>query len=250
MTNNNIYFIANWKMYGNPASLNTINNVIKLTKSKKFSKIKIVYCPPYTLLGNFVKKTKKSKIFVGAQNCHYESEYGAYTGSINAKMIKYLGAKFVIVGHSETRKQGDTNNEINMKIKSALKSNLRIIFCIGESLYEKRKKKTKTVLLRQIKIGLKKIKNLQNLILAYEPLWSIGTGIVPKNIDLEKNINFIRKNLNKLKNGKRIKIIYGGSVNPNNVKNLARIPGISGFIVGGASLNSKKFIDIIKKSII
>ena len=114
----------------------------------------------------------------------------------------------------------------------------------------KKKKKTKTVLLRQIKIGLKKIKNLQNLILAYEPLWSIGTGIVPKNIDLEKNINFIRKNLNKLKNGKRIKIIYGGSVNPNNVKNLARIAGISGFIVGGASLNSKKFIDIIKKSTI
>ena len=247
MTNNNMYFIANWKMYGNFRSVNSIDNVVKLTKSKKFSKIKIVYCPPYTLLDKFVKKTKNSKVSIGAQNCHYESEYGAFTGCINAKIIKDTGSRFVIIGHSECRKAGDTNSKINMKIKSALKSNLKIIFCIGETLDEKRSKKTKNVLINQIKNGLKKIKNLENIIIAYEPIWSIGTGIIPNNIDLKKNISFIRKNLNYKKNAK---IIYGGSVNPNNIENLIRIPGINGFLVGGASLNAKKFIDIIKKSII
>ena len=139
MTNNNMYFIANWKMHGSHTSINSINKVISLIKSKKFRKIKIVYCPPFTLLDVFVKKTKNSRLSVGAQNCHYESDYGAFTGSVNAKMIKDTGSKFVIIGHSESRKEGDTNKKINMKIQSALKSNLKIIFCIGESLYEKKK---------------------------------------------------------------------------------------------------------------
>ena len=250
MTNNNIYFVANWKMHGNLASLNSINNVIKLAKSKKFRKIKIVYCPPYTLLEAFVKKTKNSYISVGAQNCHHEIEYGAYTGFINSKMIKNIGSKFVIIGHSESRQDGDTDSKINLKIKSALKSNLKIIFCIGESLKDRRKNKTNSILAKQIKKGLQNIKKLDNLIIAYEPLWSIGTGVIPKRNDLEKNLNFIRKNLNRIKNGNKISILYGGSVNTNNISNLARIPQINGFIVGGSSLKSKKFIDIIKKSII
>ena len=249
MTNNNMYFVANWKMFGDLASINSINNVIKLAKSKKFRKIKIVYCPPYTLLNNFVKKTKNSKISIGAQNCHYESQYGAYTGFISAKMIKDTGSKFVIIGHSERRIEGDDDKKINMKIKSALESNLKIIFCVGESLKNKKNNKTNQILSRQIKNGLKKIKKHENLIVAYEPIWSIGTGILPNNTELEKNIYFIRKNLNKLKNGKKIKILYGGSVNSNNIRNLTRISGINGFIVGGSSLKSKKFIDIIKKSI-
>ena len=143
MTNNKIYFIANWKMYGKKSSIKTLNNVIKLSKISKYKKANIIYCPPYTLLEQFVKKTKKSKIVVGAQNCHNDENYGAYTGSINTKMIKDTGSKFVIIGHSENRQTGDTNSLINLKIKSAIKQKLNIIFCIGESLKENKKKKNK-----------------------------------------------------------------------------------------------------------
>ena len=120
MTNNNIYFIANWKMYGNTSSINSINSVIKLSKKKKFKKATIVYCPPYTLLKTFYNKVKFSKILVGAQNCHSHSEFGPFTGSINAKLITSTGAKYVIIGHSENRNQGDTDLHINQKIKLAI----------------------------------------------------------------------------------------------------------------------------------
>ena len=136
-----------------------------------------------------------------------------------------------------------------MKIKSAINSNLHIIFCIGEKLNDKKRKKTNLVLKRQIKNGLKKIKKYENIIVAYEPVWSIGTGIIPKSSELTKDINFIRKVLKSKKIIKNIKILYGGSVNPGNVQHLSRIAGINGFIVGGSSINSKNFIDIIKKSI-
>jgi len=128
-------------MYGKNSSINTLNNVIKLSKISKYKKANIIYCPPYTLLDQFVKKTKKSKIVIGAQNCHNDENYGAYTGSINAKMIKDTGSKFVIIGHSDNRQAGDTYTLINLKIKSAIKQKLNIIFCIGESLKENKKKK-------------------------------------------------------------------------------------------------------------
>ena len=133
-------------------------------------------------------------------------------------MIKDSGSKFVIIGHSEMRKEGDTDKKINMKIKSAINSNLHIIFCIGEKLNDKKRKKTNLVLKRQIKNGLKKIKKYENVIVAYEPVWSIGTGIIPKSSELTKNINFIRKVLKSKKIIKNIKILYGGSVNPGNVR--------------------------------
>jgi len=249
MTNNNIYFIANWKMFGSLSSINSINKVISLSKSKKFKKARIVYCPPYTLLESFVKKTKKSNIKVGAQNCHYESDFGAHTGFVNCKMIKDTGSEFVIIGHSEVRNEGDDDTKINLKIKSAIKSKLKIIFCIGETLKEKNRNKTNLVLKKQIKNGLKKINKYENIIFAYEPVWSIGTGLVPTNSELNKNINFIRENLKSIKIKKNINVLYGGSVKPNNVKDLSKITGINGFIIGGASVNSKNFIDIIKKSI-
>jgi len=236
-------------MFGKQNSINSINKVINLTKSKKYKKIKIIYCPPYTLLKSFVKKTKKTKISVGAQNCHYISDYGPNTGFVNSKMIKDTGSKFVIIGHSEMRKEGDDDKKINLKIKSAINSNLKIIFCIGETLKDKKSKKTNSVLKKQIKNGLKKIKKYENIIFAYEPVWSIGTGIVPNNLELTKNIKFIRKILKSLKIVKNIKTLYGGSVNSSNVKSLSKIAVINGFIVGGASINSKNFIDIIKKSI-
>ena len=244
-----MYFIANWKMYGNLSSINTVKNVINLSKKTKFKKIKIIYCPPYTLLRPLIKKLRKSKIQVGAQNCHTDNEFGAYTGSINAKMIKSVGGKFVIIGHSENRLEGDSNKKINLKIKSSLKENLKVIFCIGENLKEKRNKKTNKILNSQIINGLKNVKNLNNIIVAYEPIWAIGTGIIPKSNDLDKQVKTIKKILNKRFKSKNPKVLYGGSVNSKNISDLRQISSIDGFLIGGASQKSKNFIDIIKKTI-
>ena len=250
MTNNNMYFIANWKMHGNTADINKSKSVIKLANLKKYKILKIIYCPPFTLLKIFFDKIKNSNVFIGAQNCHSVSGYGAFTGSINAKLIKYTGAKYIILGHSENRRSGEIDKNINKKIHSALKENLKVIFCIGEKLSEKRKKNTYNILKKQLINGLKDIKKIENIIIAYEPVWSIGTGVVPKNSELTSNIKNIKKILYKFKKSESNKILYGGSVNPNNVKELAKIKEINGFLVGGASLSPKKFIDIIKKSII
>ena len=249
MTNNNMYFIANWKMYGNKADINKSASVIKLANNKKYKKHKIIYCPPYTLLDNFYNKTKKSNVDIGAQNCDSNQDYGAFTGSINVKLIKSIGAKYIIIGHSENRRNGETDLIINKKILSTLKENLKIVFCIGETLSEKKKKITYNVLKKQITNGLRGIKNINNIIFAYEPVWSIGTGIVPKNLELIRNIINIKRILRKFKKNENAKILYGGSVNPKNVKKLAQIKEINGFLIGGASLSAKKFIDIIKKSI-
>ena len=139
------------------------------------------------------KKLVNSAIIVGAQNCHEAENYGAFTGSINSKMIKNAGAKFVIIGHSENRQIGETNKMVNLKIRSALKSGLKIIFCIGETLKERRKKITKSILNKQIKLGLDKIKDKKNIIIAYEPIWSIGSGIIPKHRELLETIGYIKK---------------------------------------------------------
>ena len=246
---NKILFIANWKMFGNLNSVKSIESVINLSKKKNYKNAKIIYCPPYTLLNYFVIKTRKTNLDVGAQNCHYEINTGPFTGSISSTMIKKLGAKYVIIGHSENRSNGETNNLINKKIHSAILNNLNVIFCIGENLFEKKNKKTNKILKKQIDMGLKKIKKIDKIIFAYEPVWSIGTGKVLTNKELTKQVINIKKIIkNKFKNQKT-KIIYGGSVNNQNINNLKQIKEINGFLIGGASQNSKKFIDIIKKTI-
>ena len=246
---NKILFIANWKMFGDLNSVKSIQSVINLSKKKNYKNAKIIYCPPYTLLNYFVIKTRKTNLDVGAQNCHYEINTGPYTGSISSTMIKKLGAKYVIIGHSENRSNGETNTQINKKIHSAILNNLNVIFCIGENLFEKKNKKTNKILKQQIDLGLKKIKKIDKIIFAYEPVWSIGTGKVLTNKELIKQVIIIKKIIkNKFKNQKT-KIIYGGSVNNQNINNLKQIKEINGFLIGGASQNSKKFIDIIKKTI-
>ena len=246
---NNMFFIANWKMFGDFKSVNSIKKVINLSKNKKYKKAKIVYCPPYTLINKTLKLVKNSNIEVGAQNCHYSQSPGPFTGSINTNLIKLSGARYVIIGHSENRVAGDTNQIINLKIKSALKKKLKVIFCIGETLKEKRKKKTNLILNSQITSGLNKIKKDSNIIFAYEPVWSIGTGIIPKIDNLENQIFHIKKMIIKFWKLKNPKIIYGGSVNSKNISELKKISSINGFLVGGASQNYKNFIDIIKKTI-
>tara|TARA_Y100001935_G_C17225642_1_gene467643 strand:+ start:59 stop:805 length:747 start_codon:yes stop_codon:yes gene_type:complete len=245
---NNIYLVANWKMYGGPSNLKSLNKVINLRKLKKYRKANIIYFPPFTLISNLVSKFKKTNISVGGQNCHYQENYGSFTGSISPKMLKDLGCKYVILGHSENRILGDTDEIINKKIQSALNKKLKIIFCIGETLSEKKSKLTFSVLKRQINKGLKRIKNFQKIIIAYEPVWSIGTGIIPKNKELETNVGKIRNIFSK-KTKKKLLILYGGSVNSKNISILKNISGIDGFLIGSASQNSKKFIDIIKKTI-
>ena len=245
---NNIYFIANWKMYGSTSTLSSLNKLINLSEQKKYNKAKIIYFPPFTLIYNFMNKFKKTKISIGGQNCHHIENYGSFTGSISPKMLKDLGCRYVIIGHSENRTAGETDANINKKILSALNKNLKIVFCIGETLKEKRKKITHTILKNQINKGLKGIKNYKNILIAYEPVWSIGTGVIPKHNELETNVSNIRKLLSK-KTSVKLPILYGGSVNDKNISNLKNIRGIKGFLVGSASQNSKKFIDIIKKTI-
>jgi len=244
MTNKYMYFVANWKMYGNLSSLNALNKVIKFSKSKEIKGGRLIYCPPYTLISSFSKKFRNCQIGIGAQNCHESEDYGAHTGYVNSNMLKNIGAHFVIIGHSENRKEGESDKLINLKIKSALKAKLKVIFCIGETLNEKKNKKTYSILSKQIKTGLKNIENKSNIFLAYEPVWAIGSGLIPKSQDLFKTVEFIK---NKFKD-KLPKVLYGGSVNPQNITNLREIDNIDGFLIGGASQNVKKFIDIIKKS--
>jgi len=231
-------------MYGNIKSLNTLDKVIKFSKSKEINKGRLIYCPPFTLLSSFLKKFQNCLIDIGAQNCHESNDYGPHTGFINSKMLKNVGANYVIIGHSENREKGETDKIINQKIQSAIKAKLKIIFCIGETLKQKKNGKTKSVLRKQIKYGLNKISKKTNLFIAYEPVWSIGTGKIPKMKDLEQTVKFIKSNFKE----KKPKILYGGSVNPNNIKYLKTIKELDGFLIGGASQNSKKFIDIVKKT--
>ena len=238
-----MYFIANWKMFGGVSTLNSLKKVIKFLKTfKKSKKIKIIYCPPNTLINLMSKKFLKTRIEVGAQNCHESMSYAPLTGSINPLMLKNVGAKYVIIGHSENRQSGETDKLTNLKIKAAIKVGLKVIFCIGETFSQKRKKITKKILSKQIKLGLNKVQKKKNIIIAYEPVWSIGTGIIPKSDELFKTIDFIKNNV------KNNKVLYGGSVNPKNIRDLKSIKNIDGFLIGGASQEAKKFIDIIKKT--
>ena len=246
MTNKIRYFIANWKMYGDLASLKSIKNVIKFSRFSISKKFKIIYCPPYTLLSDFVDTLKKSSIETGAQNIHENYDFGAHTGFINSKMLKNLGVKYVIIGHSENRTLGEDHKQINKKILSAIKSKLNVIFCIGETSFQRKNKKTNIILKKQIMNGLKGIGKKCKIIVAYEPVWSIGTGVVPNNLELEKNIKFIKSIISK--KFKNYKILYGGSVSPNNIQKLNMIDLLDGYLIGGASQSSKKLIDIIQKT--
>ncbi len=232
-------------MFGDLRTLNSLDKVIKFSKINK-NKFKLIYCPPNTLIRPMSKRLKNSNLEVGAQNCHENDDYGAFTGQVNSRMLKSVGAKYVILGHSENRKTGENDNLINLKIKSAIKVGLKVIFCVGETLKEKKNKKTTQVLKKQIEKGLQSIKNKSKIIIAYEPVWSIGTGLIPKSEDLIKSVLFIRNRFGR----KSPKILYGGSVNGDNINQLKNIKSIDGFLIGGASQDPKKIIDIIKKTYI
>ena len=193
------------------------------------------------------KKLVSKFISLGVQNCHYHEGYGPFTGSVNAAMLKKAGAEYIILGHSENRLEGESNKLIKKKIISSLNQKLNVVFCIGETLYEKRRNKTFSVLRKQIKSSLKKNFNINKIIIAYEPVWSIGTNQIPKINELKNIIKFIKNDFkNILKTKKYPKVLYGGSVNDKNIRLFSPISEIDGFLIGGASQSSKKFIDIIR----
>jgi triosephosphate isomerase len=248
MTNKLKHFVGNWKMFGDFSSLKIINSIDNFcqTHKKTFNKKKVILCVPNTLIEFFSKKNFKH-ISIGAQNCHHEQNYGSYTGSVNALMLKNVGAEYIILGHSENRSDGDNNKIIKKKIESALNQKLKIIFCIGETLLEKRKGKTFSVIKKQLSDSLNKRHDLSKIIIAYEPIWSIGTGKIPNISYLEKIFKFIKYEFEKIyKTRKSPIMLYGGSVNASNIANFSLISNIDGFLIGGASQSSKKFIDIIK----
>ena len=247
MTNKNKYFVANWKMNGTNKSINLHKKIIQFAK-KKSLKSNIIYCPPYTLIRSFVDIFKNSKIKFGAQNCFYKDSYGSYTGQLSSKMIKESGCDYIILGHSESRVHGDNDKIINKKIISSLNNNLKVIFCFGETYKEKKNKNTNRIINKQITLALKNVKNRNNILFAYEPIWSIGTGKILNNSDLESCLFYIQKLLKSKFRIKNPKILYGGSVNSHTVKMFKNINNIDGFLIGSASLNVNKFIDIIKKT--
>ena len=249
MTNKLKYFVGNWKMFGDFGSLKIIyriNNFYSKFKEKG-RKNKIIFCIPNTLIHFFTSKLKSKFISIGAQNCHYHKTYGPFTGSVSASMLKKIGAKYVILGHSENRSEGDTKSIIKKKIESAINQKLNVIFCVGETFKEKNKNKTFIILRKQIKASISKKFNLNKIIIAYEPVWSIGTGKVPKASELSKTFKFIKSEFKKNFRRKKYPVVlYGGSVNNKNIGMFSTIPEIDGFLIGGASQSSKKFIDIIK----
>tara|TARA_B100000965_G_C19483708_1_gene709788 strand:+ start:286 stop:1005 length:720 start_codon:yes stop_codon:yes gene_type:complete len=235
-------------MFGRPSYYKILEKINRyIVRHKKNKSLNIVACVPNTLITLYSNKLKKTLIKVGAQNCSEFQNDGPYTGSVSGKMIKDAGAKYVIIGHSESREQGDTDKIIKNKIESAFKAGLQIIFCFGETLSEKNKKKTKQIIRNQIQKAITNKKFLKKILFAYEPVWSIGSNKIPKITELNYIIRDIKKFVKyTYKNNKKIKVLYGGSVNSLNIEKLKLINQIDGYLVGGASQSSKKFIDILK----
>jgi triosephosphate isomerase len=257
--------VANWKM--NPQSLpeakklfNSIKNWVK-RNSNVLKNIGIIICPPFVYLSNFAPlasniKHRTPSISLGAQDLFWE-EKGAFTGEISPKMLKDLGVEYVIVGHSEKRKIfGETDEIINKKLKAAIKAKLKPILCIGETLEERKKGKTFKILKSQLTKALYHLttqplihsatKPLSHLIFAYEPVWAIGTGNPCKPKDAKEVLTFLRKLTQTLFHSTtQPLILYGGSVNSKNAKDYIEV-GFDGLLVGGASLDPKEFIGIIK----
>ena len=242
------YFIGNWKMFGIPNSIKIIKKINNFAqKDKNKNSYRAIIAPPFTLLHDFSKYFNKKKISIAAQNCFHKDGFSSDTGSISAFMIKKLGIKNIIIGHSDNRAQGDDNKILLSKINHALLNNLKIIFCIGENLKEKKHKRTNQIIKTQLTTVLTNNLDKKKIIIAYEPIWSIGTGLVPNNEDLTNTVKFIKKILRGIFKSKKIPpVLYGGSVDEVSVKQFKTIHEIDGFLIGGASKSDKKFIDIIK----
>ena len=241
------YFIGNWKMFGVPKSVNILNKINSFhSKDKNRNKYRVIITPPYTLIESYAKYFKNKKISIGSQNCYQKEQFSSNTAAVSPYMLRSVGAQYTLVGHSDNRGEGDTETMLKDKVKYALKNNLKVVFCIGENKSEKKKKKTLSVLKKQLIKVLEKNFNKKNIIVAYEPIWSIGTGKIPTASELKKTTVHIKKVLKSIFKKNSPAVLYGGSVDGSNVEMFKEIGEIDGFLIGGASKSSKKFIDIIK----
>jgi triosephosphate isomerase len=240
------YFIGNWKMFGVPKSIGILNKINSYySKDKNKNKYRVIITPPYTLIESFSRYFKNKKISIGSQNCYQKEQFSSNTAAISSYMLKSVGAKYTLVGHSDNRGEGDSDAMLKDKVRYAIKNNLKVVFCIGENKTEKKNKKTLSVLKRQLTKVLEK-KFYKNIIIAYEPIWSIGTGKIPTTHELKKTTIHIKKVLKGIFKKNSPAVLYGGSVDGSNVEMFKEIKEIDGFLIGGASKTSKKFIDIIK----
>ncbi len=231
------YIAANWKMNNDFSDIAPFVKYIK--KNAKHEK-NLIVCVPSTMIKTFADTAKKL-VETGAENCYFE-EKGAFTGEISANMVKSAGASYVIVGHSERRQIfGETNEMLNKKLVAALKAGLKVIFCIGETLEER--SKYKSVLKKEIVEGFAGITDFSNIVIAYEPVWAIGTGVVATTADIVKVHKYI-KTLVKDTFGADVAVLYGGSVKPSNSKEILALEEVDGVLIGGASLKAEDYIAI------
>lgn len=242
---------GNWKMNMLPnEAMNFINGIAPVANS---SDAEVILCVPYTDLFYSLLTVQDTKIKIGAQNMHWEDK-GAYTGEISAEMLKCINVEYVIIGHSERRQYfAETDETVNLKLKKAISSGLKPILCIGETLEQRQLHVEEQVIEKQIKRAFEGIKaeDLDNVIIAYEPIWAIGTGNVATKEDANNMMIIIRKQIAKLYNeglAQNITLLYGGSVNKDNSKELFEASDIDGGLVGGASLKVSEFEEIIKNA--
>ncbi|MDZ7264099.1 MAG: triose-phosphate isomerase [candidate division KSB1 bacterium] len=243
---------GNWKMNKTNAEAAAFASDLK-TKIASIQKTEMVVCPPFTALTIVAEKLQGSRVKVGAQNLFWESS-GAFTGEISTEMLESAGCHYVIIGHSERRQYfGETNQSVNKKIKQTLRSRLIPICCIGETLQQRQNNQTEPVVRTQIIEGLEGItaEQVQRMVIAYEPVWAIGTGVTATPEQAEEVHHFIRELLRMQYNDQTaatVPVLYGGSVKPDNIRELISKPNIDGALIGGASLNVDGFVQMIKVS--
>lgn len=239
---------GNWKMNNNKEETKAL--IKEIAPLVKDASCEVVVCVPFTSIETARKAARGTNIQLGAQNVHWANN-GAFTGEISASMLTELKVKYVIVGHSERRQYfGETDETVNKRAKAALKAGMKVIICVGETLEEREAGKTAEVVMRQTEIALKDItkQELKRVVIAYEPVWAIGTGRTATPEDADDTIKFIRKVVRKYygrSSGQSIRIQYGGSMKPSNVKELMAMPQIDGGLIGGASLKAEDFAKIV-----
>ncbi len=234
---------GNWKMNGLAASEGEFASIVH-GAGPLADKVKLIVCPPATLISSFAAAARGSAVTIGGQDCHAEAS-GAHTGDIAAEMLRDAGAMAVIVGHSERRTDHhETDAQVRAKALAARRADLIAIVCIGEQRAEREAKKTLDVIGRQLDGSLPD--DARNLVIAYEPVWAIGTGLIPTPADVAEAHAFIRARLAARfgAEGSRIRVLYGGSVKPANAKELLTIAHVNGALVGGASLKAADFLGI------
>ena len=244
MTTRRPLVAGNWKMNGLMGSQEGFLKVVAGAKGLR-EKVDIMVCPPATLVGQFVGSSE-GIVEIGGQDCHAEPS-GAFTGDIAAEMLADLGARAVIVGHSERRAfHHETDPDVCRKARAAWRAGLFAIVCIGESRDDRAAGRTLSVVGVQFEGSIPDGASAENLVIAYEPVWAIGTGLTPTPADVAEVHGFIRERLKKRfgDTGEEIRILYGGSVKPSNAKELLSVPNVDGALVGGASLKADDFLGI------